>query len=367
MNILHISAVKNWGGGEKHVENLYLELRRIAPEVTSHILCVANSKFHQKLKEANIPSFQAPLDLKVDPRYIFKIIQLCKKLEIDIIHIHDPTALTLVVMADKFTNLPPFIFSKKTSFPIKDRKQTLFKYNYPKLRRILCVSKETHRISALNLDNVQRLKTIYHGTRLDDKSTSTPFLLREHLNIPIEMKIVGTIGNHIRAKHLETWVETISELINKRGRRDLFFVQIGDFTDRTPDLKARIKELGLEKHVAILGFTPQASNFIPQFDLLLVTSQSEGIPQVIYEAFYHKVPVVSTEVGGIPEIITHGYNGLLAPKWDGATLASNIIKILEQPELVDRFIDRSYKSLIENFSTERMARKTLEQYEQVVK
>lgn len=366
MNILHISAVKNWGGGEKHIENLYFELKRIAPEVTSHILCVANSKFHQKLREADIPNFQAPLDLKVDPRYMLIIIRLCKKLKIDLIHIHDPTALTLVVMADKFANLPPFIFSKKTTFPIKERKQTLFKYNYPKIRRILCVSKETHRISSLNLTDTQRLKTIYHGTRLDDKSTSTPFGLREHLNIPANKKIVGTIGNHIPAKNLETWVDTVNELVHTRERSDLFFVQIGDFTEYTADLTARIQELGLEEHVAMLGFTPQASNFIPQFDLLLVTSQSEGIPQVIYEAFYHKIPVVSTEVGGIPEIITHQHNGLLAPKGNSAELASNILETLEQPELTRHFTNRSYKTLIENFSTEQMAWKTLEQYKQVV-
>lgn len=368
MNILHLSAVKkDWGGGENHIENLCLELQKSHSEVRNLIFCVAGGKFHNRLKETELDYICAPLAVKVDPRFSLKLILTCQREKIDLIHIHDPTALTLAVMADKLGKLPPFILSKKTSFPIKQRKQTLYKYNYPKIKRILCVSEETKRISSQSITQPEKLQTIYHGTNLATKSDETPFRLRKKFGIGSDKVIVGNIANHIRAKNLETFVEMVDEIVNIRKRKDLFFVQIGDFTDRTEALKEKIREYRLEEHILFLGFLPQASNFIPQFDILLMTSQSEGVPGAIYEAFYHRTPVVSTDVGGIPEIITHNENGLLSPPHDPRSLADNLLILAENEELRLKFAEISRRKLLEKFTTAKMAEETYKVYEEVLR
>ncbi len=367
MKILHLSAVKkDWGGGENHIENLCRELQESHPEVQNFIFCVGDGKFHQRLQETTIPFVTAALGIKIDPRYVFKLISTCKKKKIDLIHIHDPTALTLAVIADKFADLPPFIFSKKTSFPIKQRKQTLFKYNYSKIRRILCVSEETKRIAAEGISDKTKLKTIYHGTNLTSKSDKTPFSLRKKLKISEEKKIVGNIANHIRAKNLETFVEMVNELVNIQQRTDLAFVQIGDFTDRTPALQQKLEDYQLEEHLFFLDFIPEASNFIPQFDILVMSSQSEGVPGVIYEAFYHGTPVVSTNVGGIPEIIAHNENGLLCPAHVPRELAKNVANLAENEDLCRKFAEIAKKRLLENYTTAKMAEATLKEYKKVL-
>src|SRR5690606_7230948 len=170
-------------------------------------------------------------------RFILKIGSLCKKKKIDLIHIHDTTALSLAVMADHIYDLPPFVFSKKTSFPIRNRKQTLFKYNYHKIRSILCVSNITLNVTSPSIEDPSRLKVVYHGTRLDNKSESTPFLLREKLNLPSEAKIIVIIANHIWAKQLETLIGVSDILINQQNLTDYYFVQIGSYSGRTEDLK----------------------------------------------------------------------------------------------------------------------------------
>ena len=76
-----------------------------------------------------------------------------------------------------------------------------------------------------------------------NKSSETPYLLRDQFKIDSSKKIIGNIGNHIRAKNLETFVETINQIINIKKRTDLFFIQIGTFTDRTEHLMDKIKEL----------------------------------------------------------------------------------------------------------------------------
>ena len=164
MKILHLSAAKNWGGGENHITNLCLELKEIDRKTENYILCLADSAFHEILKRKEYKTYSAPLAIKLDLRYVFKIIRICKKHKIDLIHIHDSTALTLAVMATKLGNLPPFIFSKKTSFPIKNRKRTIYKYNHPKIKKILCVSRETQRIASEKINDHSKLSTLYHGT-----------------------------------------------------------------------------------------------------------------------------------------------------------------------------------------------------------
>ena len=148
MTILHISAVKSWGGGENHIENLCFELAASNPEVNNVVLCVKDELFHQRLSKTSITTETAPLAINLDVRFVLKIIKLSKKYKADIIHLHDPSAIVLAIIADKFSSLPPFIFSKKTSFPIKNKKGTLYKYNYSKIKKYLCVSEETKRITA---------------------------------------------------------------------------------------------------------------------------------------------------------------------------------------------------------------------------
>lgn len=367
MHILHLSAVNNWGGGENHIENLCQELQISNPEIKNTVFCVKDKAFHKRLQKTNISYITSKLGVKFDPRYFIKLGMFCKKHKVDIIHIHDTSAIVLAILADKFFNLPPFVFSKKTSFPIKDRKKTLFKYNYPKIKKILCVSDETKNVTARAIEDKSKLITIYHGTNLHTKSNKTEFLLREQFNIPSDKTIIGNIANHIRAKHLDTWVDVVDELINHRKREDFFFIQIGTFTERTEDLLNRVKQLKLEDHMIFMGYTPNASNFIPQFDMTLITSQSEGIPQVIYESFYHKTPVISTDVGGIPEIIEDEVNGLLSPMHDPKSLSNHILKLSEDPVLKLQFIEISHTKLLENYTTTNMAQQTLKVYRQVVK
>lgn len=366
MNILHVSAVKNWGGGENHIEALCLESPKIDPGVKHLILCVKEGEFHKKLKEKNLDFVTSPLAMKMDVRFAFKIISLCKKRKIDLIHIHDPAALALTIMADKLGKVPPMIFSKKTSFPIKNRKQTLYKYNYPKIKRILCVSEETKKVSAERITNTSKLKTIYHGINLANQEETAPFNLRKKLNLAEGATLVGNIGNHIRAKHLETLVEVVNEVVNNQKRKDFFFVQMGIFTDRTQALKEKVKEYNLEDHLMFLGFIPAASNLISQFDITLVTSQSEGLPGVIYESFYHGTPVVSTNVGGIPEVIDHEVNGLLANMHDHKTLSDHLLYLREKPELRKKFIAISKEKLIKKFTSSVMAGETIKEYKKII-
>lgn len=367
MNVLHISAVKNIGGGEVHIENLYHELNTNHKGITQYILCVKNGDFHNHLKKTNFNYIPVPLKIKMDIRFVIKIYIICRLKRIDIINVHDPTALTLTVIADRFFKvLPPFVFSKKTSFPIKSRKQTLYKYNYKKIKKIICVSEAVNKVASLSIKDKSKLITIYDGIRFDNKNIKANFDIKTKYHISDDKKIIGNIGNHIRAKNLLTFIEVVDEIVNVRKINTFHFVQIGSFTERTSMYISKIKEYKLEAHISLTGYQENASAFIPQFDTFLLTSQSEGLPMVINESFYYKVPVVSTNTGGIPEIIKHQYNGYLTNVEDYKSLADYIIDINNNEALRNQFINNSYKQLISDFSSEKMGVKTLEVYKNII-
>ena len=365
MKILHLSAVKTWGGGENHLLNLCGELKA-EPEVHNHVFCVKNSILEERLSSTDIPFITAPLSNKLDPRFIIKLVRLSKRQKFDLLHIHDSTALTLAVIADHFCQLPDFILSKKTSFPIRRRKQTLYKYNYPKIKKILCVSEATRDVSTRTINGKERFEVIYHGTRVKKEEEKTHFSVPRPIDIPVNKIIIGNIANHIEAKHLETFIHTAHQLIIVRNRKDLHFVQIGNFSKRTRDLTQLTKELKLENHISFMGYLPQASDFIPEFDIMLITSENEGIPQVIYESFNCGVPIVSTEVGGISEVIKNRENGLLSKVYDFNDLAENILFLLDNPQLIPTFAKVSKKKLLQRFTSEKMARETFETYKKVL-
>ena len=368
MKILHVSGVKNWGGGENQIQLLCREFKNHHPEIENLILCIKDGSLARHLEKTNLKFHTAPLALKIDPRFILKLIRVCNLEKIDLIHLHDPTALSLAVMADHFKELPPFVLSKKTSFPIKPRRQSLYKYNYPKIKKIFCVSEATRKICIKSIKFPEKVLTLYHGIdRNSQASSRNTYNIRERLKIPVEKKIIGNIGNHIRAKDLHTLIKTANQLINFENRSDFHFVQIGKFAkERTNLLKLAVKQYGLEENFSFLGFRENASALIPQFDISIMTSQSEGLPQFIFESFFHKVPVISTSVGGIPEIISHKSNGLLAEAHDDKKLCENILFLVNNEELIPKFAEISHQKLLKNFTSELMAEKTLTEYKKIL-
>src|SRR4029077_9077564 len=85
-------------------------------------------------------------------------------------------------------------------------------------------------------------------------------------------------------------------------------------------------------------------------DILVIPSRMESIPQVIKEAYYFRVPIVATNVGGIPEIITHNVTGILVPPNEPKKLADAINQILENKEFAKKLADAGYDYLMKNFT-----------------
>ena len=106
---------------------------------------------------------------------------------------------------------------------------------------------------------------------------------------------------------------------------------------------------------------------LKESSILVIPSRMESIPQVIKEAFYLKVPIIATNVGGIPELITHKENGILVEPDDPKKLVEEINRLLIQKEFAQKLAENGHKFLIENFTWEILLPKYIKFYEDLIK
>jgi glycosyltransferase involved in cell wall biosynthesis len=139
---------------------------------------------------------------------------------------------------------------------------------------------------------------------------------------------------------------------------DVRFVVIGDGPLRN-DLELHAERLGLGNRVRFLGLRLDAPALVSSLDLLAVPSLSEGTALRILEAMSVGVPIVATSVGGIPDQIRHGREGLLVPAGDSEALGAAMLELLRDPDRARRLGEAGRQRLITEFDYEVMLQRTL--------
>ena len=362
LKIVHLSGMMNRGGGENHILNLTEGLLQL--DQNSTVFCPQNSQLALELKEKGLPSKSTKLNFKADPTFFLIFGRYCRKNKVDIVHVHDPVAMFLILLSSYFFRLPAAVLSKKTSFPIKKRKRTIYKYNHPIFKRVICVSKEVARVTKLSIQPASKITTIYNGSNLSQLAALEPeFDIKSRLNLEKDTKLIVHIANHTKPKDLPTLIKVVEKLKN---RTDIHFVQIGRHTERGMPFLQEVKDLGLDNRISFLGELQHASVYLKQADISLITSKSEGLPQVVYESMFYKVPIVSTVAGGIPEVIENNESGFLADIGDADALVNHIKRILDKDIELEKMLSNNYDLVKSKYDSKIMAKKTLELYKEVL-
>ena len=105
---------------------------------------------------------------------------------------------------------------------------------------------------------------------------------------------------------------------------------------------------------------------LKESNILVIPSRMESIPQVIKEAFYLKIPIIATNVGGIPEIIIHEETGMLVPPDDPKKLKETIIQLLSNKELTEKLANNGFDFVMNNFTWEVLLPKYIKFYEKLL-
>jgi glycosyltransferase involved in cell wall biosynthesis len=169
--------------------------------------------------------------------------------------------------------------------------------------------------------------------------------------------VIGTVGNLLPIKGHEILLKAARQVVERRP--EALFVLVGDGTRRA-ELERLAQTLNLSEQVRFLGRRRDVPDLMQAFDVFVLTSNSEGCPNVILEAMATGLPVVSTSVGGVPELVTDE-TGILVPPGDDAALADAIRQLLDDPARRQAMGQAGRRRAVEHFSLETMirARETL--------
>ncbi len=150
-----------------------------------------------------------------------------------------------------------------------------------------------------------------------------------------------------------------------KQRSDLYFFIIG--TGELKDDLIRYADLKkVSSHLFFIGFRSDSRVLMKTFDLLLMSSQTEGIPLTIYEAFAEEIPVVTTNAGGISEVIINNETGFHTPVKDSQSLAKNALKVLNDKTLKCKLTDNALNLVHQKFTFEVMQKNYLHFYHSLI-
>lgn len=137
---------------------------------------------------------------------------------------------------------------------------------------------------------------------------------------------------------------------------DATFTLAGDGPRRAP-LEALARELGVASRVRFLGECRDVAPVLAEGDLFVLPSRSEAFPNALIEAMAAGLPVVATDVGGIPEVVRPGDNGQLVPPDDPGALAGAVMALMDDPETAARLGRSAREDVERHYSIDRMVRR----------
>ena len=360
MRVLHLSSERTWRGGEQQIAYLMGVLK--SHGVESIAAARSGSAFVEKLN-SQYKLVELPFASELDLYTAWKIRQLVIKENIDLIHMHSGHGHTLGVLSHYLGHKVPLVLSKRTDYPVKDNVFSRWKFNYPAIKRILCVSDKIRQIVSRDLESPATAVTVYSGVDLKRFPPKPSQDVRSIAGLPSDARVVISTAAISPQKDYATFMKVAAEL--KSHHPDLHFVICGEGTSEQ-EIKSLALSLGLAGSVHFLGFRNDVPSFLGSADLFLITSSEEGLGTSILDAFAVGLPVVGTAAGGIPEIIRHGETGLLASVGDYKMLATHVENLVYTDGQLKEDMKRKAFELATEFSYMRTGEKTLTIYREIL-
>jgi glycosyltransferase involved in cell wall biosynthesis len=189
--------------------------------------------------------------------------------------------------------------------------------------------------------------------------------LRRELKLPPEHRLVGLISYLRSYKGHEYFIEAAARVLSRA--KDVTFLIVGEGPEEGR-LRARVASLGLSSNVRMLGFRDDLLNVFRSLDLFVIPSvEGDTIPQVLMQALAMGLPVVSTTVGSIPDVVQDGKTGFVVPPRNAEALADRVLALLEN-HTQRAEMGRRGRALVEReYSLSRMLDRLEEVYKKVAR
>lgn len=292
---------------------------------------------------------------KLDLSAIREIREILEACRIKIMHSHDFKGNLYGLIASRGLGIRRILTDGGTTRDSLSKKiyvslNEAFTYRF--FDRIVAVSHEIHRKITRKLGNSEKLSVIENG--IDESLYEAGAGTEDAEPLPVDGsgKVFAVIGRLYPDKGHRYFIEAFSGIRKEFPSAVALIIGEGPSEE---EIRKQVRELGLEDSVKLCGVRKDMMHVYRNTDFLVLPSLTEGLPYVLLEAMLFKVPILATNVGGIPNIVIDGETGYLVPPADVPSLKSGMEKLLRNPEKNLRIAEEGHRFVTEKYSARRMA------------
>ena len=353
MIITHDLAI---GGLQQVVVNLCKSIDRSRFDIS--VLCLRGlGEFADNLKQLGIKVFLLEQKATGTDYFSFlKVAKLLRQEKVQVIHTHntqpflDGTIAALLSRVNKVIHTDHArVFPDKWRYMIAERIASLFAY------KVVAVSEQTAQ-NLIRYEKISPKKIAVISNGIDSKTFDIIIdkkVKREQLGIENGGPIIGICARLCEVKGITYILKSIVEIVKVFPNVVLAIAGNGPLET---NLKIEVVELGVQKNVIFLGPRSDIPELLKLFDCYVMASLSEGLPMILLEAMAAKCPIVSTNVGGIPDLLKHNQSALLVPPKDPQLLATALINLLSNSFKKEAIAENAYRVFFKNYTADSMAK-----------
>lgn len=301
---------------------------------------------------------------KHDPRHYFQLKELIKREVPDIIHLHvwNPASCRYAFMAANKYKFP-IVVTEHDPFELPKFKKYIKKRLMKRVQKIVTVSQANKELMQNLYPELKNYTTTIHNgidvTWFESqllnfsKNKRNEFRAKEFEADP-DTKVILSVAELHERKGLKHLIRTLPKIHEKNSNVRL--VIAGDGPHKK-DLEKLINEEKLSGHVRLLGFRKNIPKIMASSDVFVLPSEKEAFGLVLLEAMTARLPIVASNVGGIPEIIEDGVNGDLIEPSNHDQMAEKILDLFNKNFKVREYTENGYNLLHKKYNAKTMAKK----------
>ncbi len=296
-----------------------------------------------------------------------RLLRIIRRGGFDVVHTHCAKAGFLGRLAARAAGVPCIVHTPHT-FPFEMHVGRLTRWCYFRLERmaarwcsrIVCVCRSQEAV-ARSVTDPARVVVIENGIVPSPPQDGAETLLRRReLGISPEIPVAAVIGRFTLQKGHAGFIEAARRVGSRLPAAR--FVLVGD-GELGPDIEKMILAAGMQERFLMVGAREDVTDLLPALDVVVLPSLWEGLPYSLLEAMAAARGVVATAVGGMPEVVEDGVNGLLVPPGNPVALAEAVVTLLGDGERRSKMGARARETAVSRYGIENMMGRLAALYE----
>ncbi|MBN2646278.1 MAG: glycosyltransferase [Thiotrichales bacterium] len=359
MRVLHIELGMNLYGGAKQVAFILRGLREQFA-VENCLLAPEGSVIAQEMRAQGFEVQTIPAQGDLDFRLFWRIRRVIKQVQPDLVHVHSRRGAEVWGGLAARSLGVPAVISRRVDNP---ENAWVAQQKYGWYQKVITISDGIRQVLLAQGVPAEKVITVRSAVAEDATVACDRMAFRRRFALSQSDVVLGVVAQLIERKGHRFLLQTLPSLVRQYPNLRVIFFGQGAYRNV---LEQEVEGLDLQNRVQFAGFCPDMPGLFGCLDLLVHPALMEGLGIALLQASQQGVPIIASAVGGIPEAVQDGENGLLVPPADCEALQQALARLLANAELRTQLGLCGKQRMRDHFSVAKMVEGNFQVYQEVL-